>query len=221
LCNAAIVSLEWAQIASPSCAAATDGGQGRRGARAEQKALHRGFGLLGHSEGADVAAGAARALGTRIAGVGLLSGAGATRFFDDTTLARRRGDLPGVKSALDDLIALTGSAPPAEYAGAASVREISYAIDSTPLEDTRAVNTPVFVAGGTSDDKAPIESADLFVAELLRDPTRAVRYAILPELDHALRDSKGGEHVGEVVHAFVDWMFAPSKPRLVTIGLTP
>ncbi|MEO6954765.1 MAG: hypothetical protein ABI321_23395 [Polyangia bacterium] len=177
--------------------------------------------LLGHSEGADVVAGVARIAGPQIAAVGLLSGAGATRFFDDIAIAHRHGDLTAVKRSLDDLIALTGPAPPAEYAGAASVRQLSYAVDSTPLDDMRGTKVPVFVAGGTADEHAPIESADLFVAELLRARTRSVHYVVLPKWDHGLNGPDGTSHAMAVVREFVRWATGPRNDRSVSIGLAP
>lgn len=175
--------------------------------------------LLGHSEGADVAAGAGKTLGSAIAGVGLLSGAGATRFFDSVAVAHRHSDLAGVKSALDDLIALTGDHPPAEYSGASNVRQVTYAIDSTPLDDLRMTTLPLFVAGGTEDEKAPIESADLFVAEILRNKTRGVKYLILPGMDHGYNTADGTSHMVQVIGAFLDWTATAKKERSVLLGL--
>ncbi len=175
--------------------------------------------VLGHSEGADVAAGVAGRLGDAFAGVGLLSGAGPTRFFDDIANARRQGRPVAVKAALDDLIALTGPQPPAEYAGAASVRQLSYAVDSTPLDDLRASALPIFVAGGTRDEKSPIESADLFVAEMLRARARRLRYVMLPDLDHAYMTPDGADRMPDVLRAFVDWALEPMKGRDVHLGL--
>ena len=197
--------------------------------------------VLGHSEGADVAAGVGRELDSRLlpgkdltrgstqhsrvpsarlAGVGLLSGAGATRFFDDIALAHQRSDVRAVKQVLDDLIALTGSHPPPDYAGASSVRQLTYAVDSTPLEDLQTTTLPLFVAAGSRDEKSPQASADLFVAEMLRSRARPVHYLILPEMDHGYESPDGKQHVLEVIRAFVDWTELTAKDRAVAVGLS-
>ena len=177
--------------------------------------------VLGHSEGADVASGVGAQLGASLGGLGLLSGPGPTRFFDDIAVAHRHGDLNAVKQALDDLISLTGPNPPAEYSGASRVRQQTYAIDTTPLDELRRSHLPLFIAGGTRDEKAPIESADLVAAELLRDPKRALHYVILPELDHGYHTKDGADRMPIVLHAFVDWLLdaAHDRDRSVRIGL--
>lgn len=173
--------------------------------------------VVGHSEGADVAAGVGRVLGTSLTGVGLLSGAGITRFFDETVLARRTGNDDAVKQSLDDLVWITGPEASGDYRGASITRQLTYAVDSTPLDDLRGSAVPVFVAGGTRDDKAPIEGADAFVAELLRGKDRRVTYLLLPGLDHDLAKLDGAEHWNDVLSSFVDWLLTPDKPRAVTI----
>jgi dipeptidyl aminopeptidase/acylaminoacyl peptidase len=76
-----------------------------------------------------------------------------------------------------------------------------------------------FVAGGTRDEKSPIESAGVFVLEMLRDRRRALRYLILPDLDHSYVDGAGREHTADVLGAFLDWALAPRKDRSVLLGL--
>jgi pimeloyl-ACP methyl ester carboxylesterase len=175
--------------------------------------------VVGHSEGADVAAGVISATGDRaVAAVGLLSGAGATQFYDFVVPARRNHDDAGVKQVLDEEIWLTGPKARGEYRGADIERQLSYAITSTPVEDLRASRIPIFVAAGTRDDNSPIEAADVFVTEMLRAPDRPVHYLILPGLDHGYRDEAGNEHGVEVLRAFLDWGLASHYDRSVAIG---
>jgi dienelactone hydrolase len=173
--------------------------------------------VVGHSEGADVAAGVGRAVGDELLeGVGLLAGAGITRFFDATVEARGRGDA-AVKRVFDDLLWITGPSAEGDYAGASITRQLTYAVDSTPLDDLRGLPLPVFVAAGSRDDKSPPESADAFVTELLRERERRVKYVILPDLDHGFTASDGSEHAREVLASVVDWVAAPIKERAVIV----
>jgi pimeloyl-ACP methyl ester carboxylesterase len=171
--------------------------------------------VLGHSEGADVAAGVGQELDRDLAAVGLLAGAGITRFFDDIMLARRAGD--SVQEVFDDLLWLTGPSPTGEYHGASVTRQITYAIDSTPLEDLRLAHVPVFVAAGARDEKVPIETSDAFVAELLRNRERKVRYVIVPGADHALASADGASRWREIVDAYIDWSLSGEKDRSVVV----
>jgi pimeloyl-ACP methyl ester carboxylesterase len=173
--------------------------------------------VLGHSEGADVAAGVGHALDHDLASVGLLSGAGITRFFDDAVLARRSGNDDTAKRVFDDLVWITGPDATGDYDGASITRYISYAIDSTPLDDLRPAHVPVFVATGTRDDTVPIQTTDAFVAELLRNRERKVRYMMLPDLDHLLSTTDGVSRWGDVVSSFLDWTMAAEKDRSIVV----
>jgi hypothetical protein len=171
--------------------------------------------VVGHSEGADVAAGVGKALGDELLeGVGLLAGAGITRFFDATLEARTRGDA-AVKRVFDDLLWITGPSAEGDYAGASIARQLTYAVDSTPLDDLRGLPLPVFVAAGSRDDKSPPENADAFVTELLRERERRVKYVILPDLDHGFTASDGSEHAPEVLASVVDWVVSPKERAVI------
>ncbi|MBI4423767.1 MAG: alpha/beta hydrolase fold domain-containing protein [Elusimicrobia bacterium] len=175
--------------------------------------------LLGHSEGADVAAGLARRLkGRGIAGIGLLSGAGPTWFFDDLVKARKQGDHAEAKHALDELIRIADGDRSGDYGGAPVIHQVTYAVESTGLDDLRKVLVPIFVAAGTRDDNVPIESADVFVAELLRDPRHRVRYLTLPGMDHGYERDKV-DLGASVLKAFVDWALGDDKKSRIDVGL--
>jgi pimeloyl-ACP methyl ester carboxylesterase len=178
--------------------------------------------LLGHSEGAYVAGGAAARLPPKaLAGVGLLSGPGPTQFFDFLVEARRSGNEKEVKTIFDELLWITGPSASGEYRGAAIERQLSYGIRSTTVDDLRSSEVPIFVANGSADPKSPIESADLFVAEMMRTPARRLRYLILPELDHGYYSRKEDkQYAGQVLAAFLDWVDA-DKDRSVFLGFPP
>lgn len=175
--------------------------------------------VIGHSQGADVAAGVARAVrGQGIASVGLMAGAGITRFFEEITLARTKEGSDGAARVVREMIAVTGPKPPAEYGGTAVIREISYSVDSTPADDLRGLRVPLFVAAGDRDDHVPAAGADAFVAELLRDPEQDIHYLLLPGLDHGFYDEKGADRSGAVLSAYLDWALKGGRGRTVAVG---
>ncbi len=184
------------------------------------KAWVGGVFLIGHSEGAYVASGAAKTLGDGIlSGVGLLSGPGPTQFFDFVLQARKRSDNAGVKKVLDEMIWVTAPGAKGDYRGADVERQITYGITSTDIDDLRASKVPLFVAAGDKDEKAPIESTEVFVAEMLRDPQRKLRYLILPGLGHDYTDLTGADHTNDVLKTFIDWTLLKDKPRDVIVGI--
>ncbi len=75
--------------------------------------------VAGHSEGADVASGVARALrdGDRVRAVGSLSGGGPSQFFDHVMEGRRERNDAEAQSVFDELLQVTGAAPPDPYRG--------------------------------------------------------------------------------------------------------
>jgi hypothetical protein len=168
--------------------------------------------VVGHSEGADVAAGVGRALDGELAAVGILSGAGATQFFDFVVEERVAGRHDDANQVLVEAFGLTGPTPPAQYRGHSFARWQSFAIDSSPLDDLRATRTPIFVAHGTADHASRIENADLFVLELLRSRRQhPLFYWVLDGVDHGYRDAAGTSHAAEVVRRFVAWGLAPDR----------
>jgi predicted esterase len=169
--------------------------------------------VAGHSEGADVAAGVGRALGRELTAVGILSGAGATQLFDFVVAARVVSQHAEAHQALLETFALAGPNPPADYRGHSFRRWQSYALRSTPLDDLRATDLPIFVAHGTDDQASRIENADLFVVELLRSArSSALFYWVLEGVDHGYVDAQGESHAARVLRRFVDWALDPGRP---------
>jgi len=169
--------------------------------------------VAGHSEGADVASGAARALGPcAVAAVGFFASGGVSQFVDLVLEGRRRGDAAAAQGAFDDLLALTGPQPPTAFQGYPRMRFASFAIASTPLDDLVGLDVPVFIVQGTADTNSAPESADVLAVELLRrDAGRAVRYVVLDHGDHGFHDRTGGDHGEELLVDFVRWAEAPTR----------
>lgn len=185
-----------------------------------QQPWARGFFLLGHSEGVDVATGVAKRLGPKyIKAVGLLSGGGPTQFFDFAMAARRSKDDKALKRVFDDMVWITSKDAEGKYNGFPIKRWRSYALASSPLDDLRDLSIPVFVAQGAADAQASVEGSDLLVLELLRNPTRSVRYVLVPDGDHDFRDAEHRPHHVEVVLDFLTWALDPARPRGLRIGL--
>ena len=183
-----------------------------------------GIVLVGHSEGGDVVAGAARLLGSeRVLAVALLAGGGPTQFFDFVAQARRERDARAAQAVFDELLALdSGGRTASGYRGHPIERIFSYAIDSTPLDDLVAVNVPVFIAQGTDDAHVALESADLLALELLRRrPLRAVSYLIAEGLDHGFCNSNDDDYSGVVLDRFLSWALGAKPERTVLTWKPP
>jgi pimeloyl-ACP methyl ester carboxylesterase len=177
--------------------------------------------LVGHSEGADVAAGVARLLGEKqLTAVGIMAGAGPSQLFDHVLFARRDAEAGGVQEAFKDVLRITDPAEEGRWNGHSLTRWRSYAVDATPLEDLRASRVPVFIAHGTEDESVPIESADLLAIELLRDRSRPVFYLYLPGHDHGFRGPERTDNARAVLDRFLAWALAPVKQTAVQEGLT-
>lgn len=177
--------------------------------------------LAGHGEGADVVAGAARAVGNKVAAVGLFAGAGPSQFFDYVMDGMYDQDLDAVKEALDDEARLAQRPDGGTYRGLPVARTVGYALDSTPLDDLRDTHVPVFVAHGTADTAASIEGAEVFAVEMLRDPKRHLRFLILPGLDHEFENAGGASFARATFDAFLDWALSVDHPTGTAVGLPP
>lgn len=138
---------------------------------------------------------------------------GPTRLFDVLTL--ERADPDDAAHIFADALRLTTPGVSGDYRGAPVARDISYDIDSTPLDDLRGMSVPVFVAGGTADTHASIDSADLFVLELLRRPDRVLRYERLIGVDHAFMDANDTDYGARVFGDFLRWCRETPRGRAV------
>jgi hypothetical protein len=175
--------------------------------------------VAGHSEGASVASGAARILGERIEAAGLFSSAGPSQLADFVLAAHRDGDANHVRGRFGEVLFLTDPEARGTYRGHGVERWRTFAVESTPLDDLRSAPVPVFVAHGTADESSAVESADVFVVELLREgPRRPVFYVRIQGADHNLRGEGGDDFRPFVLHRFLEWALADDRPRTVLVG---
>lgn len=173
--------------------------------------------LVGHSEGGDVVSGICRArAGRGIKSAALMAGAGPTRFFETSVQARSEKGAAGVKSVLDREIFLSvpGNAKTPE-----ELQQYTYAIASSPLDDLKGINVPLFIAHGDADIKTPVAAADVFAAEMFRVPSQPLTYLMLPGLDHGFVDPKGEDRSGELLDCYVNWVLSGKYGRSIIIGL--
>lgn len=151
--------------------------------------------LVGHSEGADVVAGAA---GERrdVSHVAFLAGGGAMQMYELAVLARREmvarkappADIEAAISRMEgDYRAI--QADPAsttkKFQGHAYRRWTEF-VSHPPMEGLLKTKAKLFLAHGSADTSVPIESFDLLVMELIRAGKR--------EADMRVRRVPGGDH---------------------------
>jgi pimeloyl-ACP methyl ester carboxylesterase len=175
--------------------------------------------LLGSSEGAEAAAGVAKAMGPKVEAVGMISGASPGRMYNFVASARTKHNNAGVQRWLGETRRLAEGKIEGDYLGIPVTSWTSFAIHSSPLEDLRGLPVPVFVAQGDADTVNVTPCADLLVAELMRDPGRSIFYLLLPGMDHALRGAEGPGVGREVVDLFLDWARTPDRPTGVALSL--
>ncbi len=176
--------------------------------------------VVGHSEGAQVAAGVAGVLDTKLQAVALLGGASAGQLYDFVAQARREAGPEAVDRAFADIARFAqGPLPEGQFLGLPEVRWRSFAWESTPLEDLRGSRLPVFVGHGEADRASALASADLFVAELLRQRgPHPLRYEVYPGHDHVFSPAGGGgpNQTKRVFDRFFAW--ATSAPGDVQVS---
>lgn len=112
-----------------------------------------------------------------------------------------------------------GPLPEGRFLGHPEVRWRSFAWDSTPLEDLRQSRLPIFVGHGGEDRASALASADIFVAELLRQRgPHPLHYEVYPGHDHVFSPAGGGgpNQTKQVLERFFAW--ATAQPRGVAIS---
>ena len=133
--------------------------------------------LVGHSEGAVVAAGAA-AEDARITHLAFLSGGGPTQLFDFLIFKRKQMEKAGaapdrIVEALQEIEAdfrKIFDDPESDtkmFQGHAYRRWASFCAHP-PIESLLKTRAKLFLAHGTEDSNSPMESFDLLVAEMIR-----------------------------------------------------
>jgi pimeloyl-ACP methyl ester carboxylesterase len=177
--------------------------------------------VAGHSEGADLATGVALALGQRLEAVGLFSSAGPSQLVDFAVYAHRTGDSDTIRETFVEIQHVIDAKEEAAqfWRGHSMRRWRSYAIDSTPLDEMRACGVPTFVAHGSRDTNSPVESADMFVVELMRtNPSRPIYYIRVQDADHGFQLPGGENHKDFVFDEFLNWGLSRQKNRRVLVG---
>ena len=177
--------------------------------------------LVGHSEGADVAA-AIAALDPRVTHVAFLAGGGPTQMFDLIVLERKRraarGDSPEeIERAVEALerdyraIFADPESTTKMFQGHAYRRWSSF-FKHPPAENLLKSRARLFIAQGSADQSVPIESLDYLAVELIRAQrphTTIRRYA---GRDHGFQDPSSAASEGPAIEAVlrdvVDWALA-------------
>lgn len=109
---------------------------------------------------------------------------------------------------------------PRAYAGHVAERWTSYTVNSTPLQDLRCSDVPVFVLQGDRDAASSIVSSDVFVLELMRqNPALPITYWMLPGVDHDLRAADGTSLKQRVLEAFFDFAQDPPSMHRFLLGV--
>lgn len=152
--------------------------------------------LVGHSEGAVVAA-AAAALEPRVTHVAFLSGCGPSQFFDLMVLRRRAMQKAGrpadeIERAVAQLegdyraILAEPESVDKTFMGHAYRRWASYGRYAA-TDDLRRTGCKLFLAHGTEDTSVSIESFDAMTTDLLRSGRKNVTVRRYAGRDHSLR----------------------------------
>lgn len=176
-----------------------------------------GFILVGHSEGTHVATGILKAYrSASITAAGLFASAGPTPFWGgrySTSDSTARRDF---ERNLDRLRQLQQADDNAMHDGLPARRWKTFWIQSTPLDDIRDTDVPLFVAQGSRD--GTLLPADLFVMEAVRqNATRPVRYVVVQGGDHAFETAPGRSRVVDLFDDFLRWAFDPKRTTGTTV----
>lgn len=161
--------------------------------------------VVGHSEGADVAAVAAAA-DPRITHVAFLAGGGPPQFYDFYLMRRKEmrsegakpEDIEAAMAQLDGEIRAILDDPQSEtkfWLGHAYKRWSTFATTSA-AEHLAKAKARLFLGHGSEDKSVPIESFDYLVCELLRQGRRDFTAKRYPGCDHSFM--KPGEEPSNV-----------------------
>lgn len=173
--------------------------------------------LVGHSEGADVAA-AVAGIDSRVTHVAFLSGGGAFQFFDffishRRTLTQENKSSEEIEEAMEQLeqkireIMSEPNNTKKFWLGHSYRRWASFAAHS-PAESLVKSKAKLFVAHGTADRSVPIESFDYLIARLAARNRKQVSIHRFPNRDHSFivqGTEPGYEGFMEVVDMIINW----------------
>jgi len=173
--------------------------------------------LVGHSEGADVAAGVAAA-DPRVTHVAFLSGGGASQMFDLIVLTRRRmaqqnkspDEIEKAIRRLEEDYRDIFAHPQSEtkfFMGHA-YRRWSDFFNQPAANALLRTKAKLFLAHGTEDQSVPIESFDFLTVELLRAGKDNVAVRRYPGRDHGLSAPNrpgNGPPMKDVFEEIISW----------------
>lgn len=168
--------------------------------------------LLGHSEGTHVATGVLRVRPSAVAAAGLFASAGPTPFWGGAyaDAASPAASRAAFERNLDVMRMLQRADDATMHEGLPARRWKSYWIQSTPLEDVRDSDVPLFVAHGSRDGS--LLPSDLFVMESLRhNPGRPIRYLVVQNGDHAFETPAHVSRVKVLFDDFIAWALDPQR----------
>ncbi|MBN2562889.1 MAG: alpha/beta fold hydrolase [Phycisphaerae bacterium] len=153
--------------------------------------------VVGHSEGADVAAGLA-ATDPRVTHVAFLAGGGPTQMFDLIVLQRKRmrrrkASAAEIEKAVEQLerdyrdIFADPLSTTKIFQGHAYRRWASF-FQHPPADNLLKTKAKLYVAHGSADESGPIESFDYLVVELIRAGRKDVAIRRFANRDHGFCD---------------------------------
>jgi len=165
----------------------------------------RGMILVGHSEGTLVATGVlSRVRKGTIDGAALFASAGPVQFWSGS-VSSSDTSRESFQSAFDRMRMLQNASDDFMYKGLPARRYKTFWLESTPIEDVRDSDVPLFVAQGTRD--GTVMASDLFAMEAIRQqPKRSLRYVVVEGADHAFGMPDGTSRVAPLFDDFLDWV---------------
>ena len=172
--------------------------------------------LLGHSEGADVAAGAA-AEDPRITHVAFLAGGGPTQMFDGMVSRRKEmiknGRSPDqIENSIQELEEnyrkiFADLDNETKILDGHSYRYWASFFSHPPMESILKTKAKLFLAHGTEDRAVPVESFDMLVVELIRHGCTNATIRRYPGRDHGLGypGDRNSPPLGGVLEDVLEW----------------
>lgn len=166
--------------------------------------------VVGHSEGTHVATGVLRRTRPEtVAGAALFASAGPVQFWTGSISAGGT-TRESFQSAFDRMRMFQNAPDDFMYKGLPARRYKTFWLDSTPIEDVRDSDVPLFVAQGTRD--GTVMASDLFAMEALRQqPQRPLRYVVVEGGDHAFGMPDGTSRVATLFDDFLNWVSDPKR----------